>query len=186
MRFFVAQLRSPDGAGMHDPWLWQCEAFKHPRIPHPFNIALRRPARQPPRPEPAHLIMQQTQALVVARNAKIGIVPCERPAQSLVLHAYRPMPHPLASLMIALSERARLTFAPLPRHRLALPRLPHTWVKLKKLKVLGNVASSGSHADRRDLKATSRVDKQTSCRLGKAQGPGNHATERRLAPGPDC
>ena len=124
MRFFVAQLRSTDGVGMHDPWERQGEPFEHSFVPRPLNMALRRPPRQPLLPEPPHLMVQQDQALEVARDAKVAVMALQHPAQSLVLLAERPMPHPLASLIDRL-ERARKSIfrRQLPHHNIALPRL---------------------------------------------------------------
>ena len=74
-------------------------------------------------PKPAYTLVQQAQALIVAADAKVGVVPLEHPAQSLVLGTERPMPHPLASLIDRL-ERARKSIfrRQLPHHCVALPR----------------------------------------------------------------
>jgi hypothetical protein len=108
MRFFVAQLGSTNNVGMHDLGGRQSEAFQHPQIPFPQHIALRRPARQPSMPKPAYTLVQQEQALIVAANAKVGVVPLEHPAKSLMLGTERPMPHPLASLIDRLERAGKL------------------------------------------------------------------------------
>jgi hypothetical protein len=64
---------------------------------------------------------QQDQALEVARDAKIAAMAVLHSAQALVLLAYRPLPHPPASL-IDCPERAHKTILrrQLPIHRVAL------------------------------------------------------------------
>jgi hypothetical protein len=58
---------------LNAPWERQGKALKHPGEPLPRHIALGRPARQPPTPEPPHLMVQPDQTPKVACDVEVAV-----------------------------------------------------------------------------------------------------------------
>src|SRR5258708_6089600 len=92
--------------------------------PLPSDLARARPPRQPFPPEPHRPEDNAAEASIVATDAKVGEVPLQHPAESLMLLGQRPRPHIAAALVNGL-ERARQTIlgGTLPHRRIAPPRL---------------------------------------------------------------